>query len=864
MTFSAGDKLGPYEILGSIGAGGMGEVWKARDPRLDRIVAIKTSSQAFSERFEREARAIAALNHPNICQIYDVGPDYLVMEYVEGTEIKGPLPLDQALRLAIQLASALEAAHRKAITHRDLKPANVLTTKSGIKVLDFGLAKFEAARSAAAEATQTRPLTAEGTIVGTLQYMAPEQLQGKSIDARADLFSFGCVLYEMLTGKRAFRGENQATLIAAILDREPEPIAAQQPMVPPMLERVVRKCLAKDPDERWQTAADLKSELEWVLEGGSNAALAAPVAEHRRRNARLGWLAAGVLAALLAAAVFAAFHYRSGAAPAAVVRFEVRLPEGASWSQFEVPQVSPDGTRVLFAATSGADERHGLWLRRLDAIESQLIPGTEGTTVGNGGWSPDGRSIVYVTGAKLTRLDLAGGAPQTLSSMRASYATPAWGPDGTILFTGGEDPYPLYQVSASGGEPKRALAAGGGEYYPSFLPDGRHFLYLVAGSQAAAGIYAGLAGAAAGKRLAGGSSAVFAPPGWLLLVRGTTLVAQSFDPDKLAVSADLIPIAEQVAASGLNGGAFSVSRNGVLAYRRALPAPLNDLTWYDRAGQRLGTVGEKAVYTNPALSPDGKRLAVGRLDAGSTTRDIWVLDLARGVSSRFTFDQADETNPVWSPDGSRIAFSRVRKGTQNTRDLYWKAAGGASAEEALLQDDVNKALEDWSPDGKLLLFNVSSHEIDAVPVSGERKPQAVLKAAFAQDHGRVSPDGRWIAYVSVESGRREVFVQSFPPAGGKWQISSGGGTEPSWRRDGKELYFLSGSKLEAVDVKVNGAGFEAGIPKELFEVQLDAVNRRNRYVATPDGQRFLFVTTPKSVDTTPFVVVQNWQAALKR
>ena len=356
MPFTAGDRLGPYEILGSIGAGGMGEVWKARDTRLDRIVAIKTSAQAFSERFEREARAIAALNHPNICQIYDVGPDHLVMEYVEGTEIKGPMPLDQALRLAIQLASALEAAHRKGITHRDLKPANVLTTKSGIKVLDFGLAKFEPAKSVAAGVTQTRPLTAEGTIVGTLQYMAPEQVQGKVTDARSDIFSFGCVLYEMLTGKRAFRGENQATVIAAIMDREPEPIAAQQPMVPPMLERVVKKCLAKDPDDRWQTAADLKSELEWVLESGSNAAMPAPVVEHRRRNARLGWLVAGVLGALLAAAAFAVFRYWSGAAPAPVVRFEVRLPEGASWSRFEAPHVSPDGTRVLFNAAT-ADQK---------------------------------------------------------------------------------------------------------------------------------------------------------------------------------------------------------------------------------------------------------------------------------------------------------------------------------------------------------------------------------------------------------------------------------------------------------------------------------------------------------------------------
>jgi Tol biopolymer transport system component/predicted Ser/Thr protein kinase len=862
MSFSIGDKLGPYEIVAPIGAGGMGQVWKARDTRLDRVVAIKTSSATFSERFEREARAIAALNHPNICQIYDVGPDYIVMEYVEGPEIKGPLPLDQALKLAIQLAGALEAAHRKAITHRDLKPANILLTKSGVKVLDFGLAKFELAKAAPSEQTMTRALTEEGTIVGTLQYMAPEQLQGKPTDARSDIFSFGCVLYEMLTGQRAFRAENQATLIAAIIDREPERIALHQPMVPPSLERVVKKCLAKDPDDRWQSASDLKSEIEWILESGSNAAMPAPVLEHRRRNARLGWLLAAALGALLAMAVFAIFHYRNSSAPAAAIRFEIPPPEGASWGTLDFPVLSPDGSRIVFGATM-RDGKRGLWLRPSGSVNVQPVPGTEGAAVGNPAWSPDGRSIVYGAGGKLLRLEMAGGSPQALTSVRAAGMLPAWSSGGAILFSGGEAPYPLYRIPASGGEAKRATGSGSSQYYPSFLPDGRRFLFLPFGADG--GIFAGSLDSQETKRITtGGSSGLFVPPGWLLYVRGSTLVAQAFDPGKQSLSGDPIPIADQVAVVGPNGGAFSVSQNGILAYRRAMPPALNDLTWYDRQGKRLGTVGEQAIYTNPALSPDGRRLAVGRLDPATNTRDIWVLDLGRGVSSRFTFDQADETNPVWSPDGSRIAFSRVRKGTTNLREIFWKASGGAGADEPLLQDATNKAVEDWSPDGKLLLFNVGSTEIDAVPVSGDRKPFPVLKAAFPQDHARVSPDGRWIAYVSQESGRREVFVQNFPPAGGKWQISNGGGTEPSWRRDGKELYFLSGAKFEAVDVRAAGSTFEAGIPKELFEVQLENLNRRNRYVATADGQRFLFVTTPQSLDTVPFMVVLNWQTALKR
>jgi dipeptidyl aminopeptidase/acylaminoacyl peptidase len=364
------------------------------------------------------------------------------------------------------------------------------------------------------------------------------------------------------------------------------------------------------------------------------------------------------------------------------------------------------------------------------------------------------------------------------------------------------------------------------------------------------------------KRLAAGSSGIFVPPVWLLNVRGSTLVAQSFDLGKGQLSGEPIPIADQVWIGGIFGlGGFSGSRDGVLAYRQGLPAPPNELTWYDRQGKRLGTVGEPAAYTNPALSPDGKRLAVGRNDPATNTRDIWVLDLARGVSSRFTFDKADDFNPVWSPDGSRIAFTSTRKGR---RDIYWKAAGGAGADEPVLETEGAKSLEDWSPDGKLLLFNLDTREIHAVQANGDRKPYPVLKAPFVQVQGHLSPDGRWIAYSSAESGRREVFVQNFPPAGGKWQISTTGGEEPAWRRDGKELFFLNGTKLNAVDVKANGSAFEAGIPKELFDVSVvTEQTRRNRYVVTADGQRFLFVTTHQSYDTTPFIVVQNWQTALK-
>ncbi|MGP8247086.1 MAG: protein kinase domain-containing protein [Bryobacteraceae bacterium] len=563
MPLFAGDKLGPYEILSPIGAGGMGQVWKARDTRLDRIVAIKTSAERFSERFDREARAIAALNHPHICQVYDVGPDYIVMEFVDGQEIQGPMALDLALKAAIQLASALEAAHRKSITHRDLKPANILNTKSGVKVLDFALAKFDGPQ-ARGDKTLTRALTQEGTIVGTLQYMAPEQLQGKPADARSDIFSFGCVLYELLTGKRAFQAENQATQIAAILDREPEPIALHQPMIPPMLDRVVRKCLAKDPDRRWQTASDLKSELEWILESGSNAAMPAPVLEQRRRTARLGWLLAGTFAVLLGA--FAFFHYRTAPAPVVTARFEIPLPEGAVWGTFDFPVLSPDASRILFGATRRGGV-HSLWIRPIDSVHAQPVPGTDTELLLTGAaWSPDGRSIAYTADGELRTLDPSGNSPRRLGSRSAIYA-PAWSPAGVILFNLHEAPFELLQIPAAGGEAKPAMPSSDLSFSPSFLPDGRHFLYCTskAGGTIPDSLCIASLDAKEGKRLTTGSSGVFAPPAWLLYVRGSTLVAQSFDPDRQLLSGDPIPIADQVGVSETNGAKF------LLAYRRAGP-----------------------------------------------------------------------------------------------------------------------------------------------------------------------------------------------------------------------------------------------------------------------------------------------------
>ena len=625
-----------------------------------------------------------------------------------------------------------------------LKPDNILLAKSGVKVLDFGLAKItKEGPLAGHSATMTRALTDAGSIVGTLQYMSPEQLEGKEADARSDIFSFGCVLYEILTGKPAFHATSQATLIAAIIDREPEPMTAHQPMLPPMLERVVKKCLAKDPDKRWQHIADLKSELEWVLESGSNPAIPAPVVAQRRRNARLGWVLAGIFAALLVAAAVALFIFRPAREPLRTIRFEIPLPDGVTWGTTDVPMVSPDGSRVVFGGTK-RDGAHALWMRSLDAVPAVPIPGTEGALFA--AWSSDGRSIAFVADNKLKRLDLAGGAPQILGPMSA-WGVPAWSQTGVILFERNANPYSLEQIAASGGESKPAttVAEDSLEHsHPAFLPGGRRFLYWGTGNGADGGVYVGSLDSKETRRLTTGSSGVFVPPGWLLNVRDSRLVAQAFDAKTQQLSGDPTPIADQVWVRTGPGGAlggFSVSQNGVLVYRRGLPPPENELTWYDRQGTRLKAEGEPGVYTNPALSPDGKRLAVGRYDAAADARDIWVLDLSRGVSSRFTFDKADDLNPVWSPDGSRIAFSSDRKGA---RDIYWKEAGGASAEQLVLATKESKSVEDWSPDGKLLLFNVNTEEVRAVPLSGAPQPSSILKAPFAQSQGHLSPDGRWI------------------------------------------------------------------------------------------------------------------------
>jgi eukaryotic-like serine/threonine-protein kinase len=880
---ATGTRLGPYEILSPLGQGGMGEVYRARDTRLDRTVAIKVlpgdraHDPQFRERFEREARAVSSLNHPNICVLHDIGNEggiaYLVMECLEGESLaarleRGPLPVAEALRYAIEIADALDAAHRRGVVHRDLKPGNIMIAKTGAKLLDFGLAKMRAtAAPAGSDHTATMTVTAEGSIVGTFQYMSPEQLEGRDADARSDIFALGATLYEMLTGKRAFTGQSQASLITAIMSAQPAPVSSVQPSIPVSLDRVVRRCLAKDPDDRWQTARDLAEELRWIQEGGSQAGVpAAPVGRTKPRS-RKPWIAAAVCeaAALLLAAVL---MRPEKPAPPRPVRFSVSPPEGTRFAPDWRPMVSPDGESILFAAI--ARDQTQLYLHSLAGGSARPVPGTEG--IGYGAWSFDSRSLLIPAGANaFSRVDLNGSPPQPLQLPFAA-AYPSWGPAGIVVAYDQE----VHWFAADGSGVRLLKNDPKGVFrYASWLPGGQWLLYNQLTSRAGINTpnstYLLHALSVDGKadRPVGtvtGGPAIYVAPGYLLFVRGTVLMAQAFDSKRLELHGGPVPVADHIGATA-NGtlGAFSVSSNGVLAFRPGTNQSDSQLVWVDRTGNPAGTVGGPADYSNPALSPDGTHLAVGIRDPATRTRDIWVFDLTRNSSSRLTFDPTDDFNPAWSPDGSRIAFTSDRKGT---RDLYVKNASGAGEDELLLGSSIPSNVEDWSPDGRSIAFNRGSPARSIWLVSPEtRKAEIFLESRFQLDQARFSRDGHWLAYRSEENGRSEVYVRPFPggPAGsgGKWQISTNGGLKPQWRGDGKELFFVSlDNKIMAVDVAEKNGAIVAGIPHALFPARLGAAGR-NRWLAAADG-KFLVEEVPETKPITSITVILNWPSLLKK
>ena len=887
MPLSPGSRLGRYEVVSLLGAGGMGEVYLAKDTQLDRTVAIKVLPEHLAgnvelrQRFEREARAVSSLNHPHICTLHDVGHEkdvhYLVMEHLEGETLarrleRGPLPTEEALRYAIQIADALDKAHRQGVVHRDLKPGNIMLTKGGAKLLDFGLAKntAEAAPPISSVAmTQQSPLTAEGTIVGTFQYMSPEQLEGKDADARSDIFAFGAVLYEMLAGKRAFDGRSQAGLIAAVLERDPAPISTVQPMAPPALDRLVAQCLAKDPDERWQTAHDLTSQLKWIAESGSQAGVPATTAMRRKTRGRLAWTLVGLLAVLSGILGFG--YFRLASVEQTTIRAFINPPEGGYFSSIGFTAgpvtVSPDGRRFAFVVTDQGSKR-SIWVRSIDEGTSRPLSGTAGAI--RPFWSPDNRSIGFFAGGKLKKVDTFGGPALTLSDA-ADARGGTWNKEGVVVFAA-DSSHSLSKVSAAGGDstPVTKLDESLQEEthrHPHFLPDGRHFLYL-ARSPGTEGpqtvIYvASLDSEDRVPVLRGTSHAQYAS-GHLLFVREKTLMAQPFDAQGLEMTGDAFPLAEEVQHDALfNHAVFSASTNGVLAYQTGIARSDSQLTWYDRDGRQTGAVGDVASHFFPRISPDGNKIAVSIVDPETSNWDAWIYDLARDIRTRFTFSASIDGVTLWSPDGTSIAFLSSRQGKF---DIFRKSSSGSGSEELLLASNVNKFPHSWSPDGRYIAFvqndlgTNTKKDIWILPVDGEEEPRALLHSEFNEDSPQFSPDGRWMAYMSDQSGRNEVYVIPFPSGDGKWQVSAGGGEVPRWGKGGREIFYLSrDNTLMTATVAAEADSFQVSELSPLFRI-FPSQDIDWKYDLSSDGQSFLVNVGAVQEVFSPIHLVVNWDA----
>jgi serine/threonine protein kinase len=893
----------------------MGEVYRATDTTLGRAVAIKVLPKAFAQdverlaRFEREAKALAALNHPHIAQIYGLetssGVPAIVMELVEGEDLsqriaRGPIPLDEALPAAKQIAEALEAAHEQGIIHRDLKPANIKITPNGdVKILDFGLAKLNDsnvpngpdALSMSPTIMSPTMMTGVGMLLGTAAYMSPEQAKGRAADKRSDIWAFGCVLYEMLTGRRAFEGDDVSDTLAAVLRGEPDWIALPADM-PSHLRAIIKTCLVKD---RRARIPDI-STVRFLIDGSAALATLAPATTDpvadaaRSKRTRRHLRASQVVAALLAlttAAGAAAWWTASRPSRPSVTRFFVYAPDNSTFVTSSRSGtsviVSPDGSKLAFTSRD-ASGKVLLWVRRIDSLTAQALPSTDGAAFPF--WSPDSRFIAYFAQQKLLKIAASGGPPQALCATEGIRGG-TWSPDGTIVYNAGPGKT-LSRVSSAGGQPSvfmRLTKDQIGYAFPWFLPDGRHFLfYVYASSNEVAGVYvSSLDAAGESTRITGAdSSAVYdSHSGHLLFVRQGTLLAQPFDPITLALTGESVPIAERVETGVAQGlAAFSVSTNGILAYGvGAGSAEGQQASWFDRQGKQLEAVGPAVNYRGLDLAPDGTRLAGHRHDGNGG--DIWVTDLSRSTTSRFTFDASQENSaPIWSPDGTRIVYASFRSGKSG---LYQKPSNGAGTEERLLESDATVAPTSWSPDGRSIIYEVldpkTLNDLWVLPLSDDRNPFPLLHTPFAETHGQISPDGKWLVYYSNETGRNEVYVQAFPGGAGKWQISTNGGVIPRWRRDGRELFYmsqLSGGKMMAVDIRSSGSTFEAGSPKELFDSLfiglphtgiLPGAAPYHAFAVSADGQRFLIPHPPSSDGagtTMPIAVVTNWAAGLEK
>ena len=891
MALTSGTKLGRYEIRSKIGKGGMGEVYLARDTQLGRDVAVKVLPAEFSQdaerlhRFEQEACAASALNHPNILSIYDVGTHdgspYVVSELLQGQTLRQRisgtiLTQRKTIDYALQVAHGLAAAHEKGIVHRDLKPDNLFITNDGrVKILDFGLAKLTGAGDTQLSQTSipTRRVdTDPGKVMGTVGYMSPEQVKGRMVDHRSDIFSFGAILYEMLSGRRAFHGESAAETMSAILKEDPPDLSETNQRISPALERLVHHCLEKHPEGRFHSARDLAFALD-ALSGTSptsaqtTAISSVSLRRLTRRELILASVAAGAVLAAIALAV-AMINSRSRSAPTEehVVRFPINPPEKTGFSSFAI---SPDGLRLTFVATD-AFGKSLLWIRPLDSTNAQPLPGTDEATFPF--WSPDSRFIGFFAGGKLKKIEVAGGSVQTLCKNVPVPRGGTWSRDGIIVFEPTPNE-PLYQVSVAGGEPTPVTKLDtehqqASHRWPHFLPDGRHVLYSVQGGPQSQGIYVASLDGKENRRLltVPNSTVAFAAPGYLFFRRESTLMAQAFDADKLQLKGEPFPVAEPVGYEVASFQTFfSVSQTGVLAYSSSSTG-LTQLALIDRAGKDLGLIGQPGNYVRPWLSPDGKRIALDGVDSQGN-RDIWLMELASGTPSRFTFDPGTDIFPVWSPDGSRIVFSSDRQGPRN---IYQKSATGAGKEELLYKTDANIFPMDWSTDGRFILFtsNDPKTKLDVwvLPLAVDEKPFPFLQTEANERSARFSPDGKWIAYTSDESGANQIYVQSFPDGGGKKQLSANGGYWLAWRRDGKELFYIAADKkMMVVDVKSEGSNFEVGTARALFDVRAPSFSSvQAQFAVTADGQRFVLANSYGELSAAPIEVVLNWTAALKK
>ncbi len=884
MSITPGTRIGPYEVTSQLGEGGMGVVFRARDSKLQRDVALKLLPEHFAGdadrlgRFQREAQLLASLNHPNIAQIYgfeQIGnAGCIVMELVDGETLgerlkNGPLPLDEALEIAKQIADALAAAHERGIVHRDLKPANIKITPNGVvKVLDFGLAKALENRSSDIRLTSLMTQmsgSTPGTVLGTAGYMSPEQARGKEVDARTDIWAFGCVLYEMLTARLAFGGETSTDMIAKIVTGQPD-LDLLPRDTPSSIRLLLAATLNKNPQLRLQHIGDMRLFLDPTFFPAAPAATAQPQPPGQRGN----WIAIALAVVLLAVLIPAAIYFRPGPPPARAMHFEIPLP-GVLGGAFTV---SPDGQRVAYWAQA-ADGSRAIWIRPVGGDTPMKLVGTENSRIQGIFWSPDSRYLAYRAGDKLIKIDASGGPTQVLCEITGSPRGITWSNRGVILFARPSDNI-IVQVADSGGpvKPATELDSGRKEIFhivPAFLPDGNHFLYAIVSSLPDnLGIFVGALDSKTKTRLLpfpqrGLNTIVYVLPGYLLINASGALTAQRFDASRLTLEGEPISVVPDIAAG------FSVSDTGLLMYSKASTGPVTkQLLWYDRTGKQAGEVGVAAAYGNVELSPNGDRVAVDMV--ADNNRDIWVIDIARAVPSRITFDPAQEWSPSWSADGSRIIFGSNRGGHTH---IYQKASSGVGNDELVFKSDDNEIPMHWSRDGQHIVFSRPKTETNnrdsdtwILNMPGEKKAVPFVESPFEKTQARVSPDGRWLAYSTNESGMYQIVVQSFPdPNRGKWQITAQGGVEPKWRRDARELYYLSlDGKLMSVPLKSERT-FEAGTPVVLFQTPL-TVNRTSperdrRYDVAPDG-RFLIVVPQTTSASTPVAAVVNWAAELAR